>query len=251
MNEQMWDGITVATTLHPEMVALRHKLADAAKAADWSSLLDILAIHPELVNSTRIGGQSGYAPLHQAAYAGAPESIMRLLLLLGAWRTLRTTDGERPVDIARRRGHTQLAAILEPDLARAIAPEPLLMIQQHFHAVILGRAEQLVREHALRHTRAAAGVSRADLLVCRAGHAWRLQLPPGNDCGKPGSGCGELVSRGRGFRPAPPDQCAWQRVARREVCVAITSQRTSNSSACAGTKGSDTKGFIFSRAAGQ
>jgi hypothetical protein len=39
------------------------------------------------------------------------------LLQLGAWRTLRTAQGERPLEIAERQGHAHLRKLLEPMLS--------------------------------------------------------------------------------------------------------------------------------------
>src|SRR5207237_165570 len=85
----LWDGITKPETLMPEAAALRHQLADAARAYDWPRVLGILAEHPEWVNASRPGGRSLFAPLHQAAHGGAPAAVVERLLALGAWRSLR------------------------------------------------------------------------------------------------------------------------------------------------------------------
>ncbi len=69
---------------------------------------------------------------------------------MGAWRTLRNARGERPVDVARRRGHEHLLAVLEPDYQRQVPAETLRRIQAHFHEVIRERAKDLVEEHSLR-----------------------------------------------------------------------------------------------------
>jgi len=150
MSDSVWDGVTRSETLHHDAALLRQQLADAAKSYHWDSVLSILSRRRELVNSTRPGGQSLYVPLHQAAHGGAPAGVVEELLGFGAWRTLRTAQGERPLDIAERRGHVHLRKLLEPNLQHNVPLDVLLSIQQHFHAVIRARAEQLVREHALR-----------------------------------------------------------------------------------------------------
>jgi hypothetical protein len=98
----------------------------------------------------RPGGHSRYTVLHQAAHGGAPVAVVEQLLALGAWRTIRTARGERPVDIAERRGHVPLVPLLTPALHTTIAAETLAAMQRHFHDVIRGRAGDLVAEHALR-----------------------------------------------------------------------------------------------------
>lgn len=146
----VWDGITRPETLSPEALALRQTFADAAKLYDWPRVFEMVAKDRDLINSTRPGGSSLFAPLHQASHGGAPAKDVRRLITLSAWRTLRTAQGERPVDVARRKGHDHLLKALEPVYKRRVPPKDLLAIQEHFHTVIRGRAEDLVREHCLR-----------------------------------------------------------------------------------------------------
>jgi hypothetical protein len=54
------------------------------------------------------------------------------------------------VDIARRMGHASLEAVLVPQFKHVVPVEILREIQSHFHALIRGRAQALVAEHALR-----------------------------------------------------------------------------------------------------
>jgi hypothetical protein len=146
----VWDGITRAETLTPEAAAVRQQLADAAKGYDWPRTLELLGENPQLVNTTRPGGRSLYAPLHQAASGGAPIEVVERLLALCAWRTLQNARGERPVDVAERKGRRHLVKTLQPQFQRQVPLGILLKIQQHFHEVIRGRANRLVEEHVLR-----------------------------------------------------------------------------------------------------
>lgn len=50
----------------------------------------------------------GYAPLHLAASRGNRE-LSELLIVCGAWKDIQTPDGKRAADIARDRGHAELA----------------------------------------------------------------------------------------------------------------------------------------------
>lgn len=145
-----WCGITKAATLNKDVVKKAHALADAAKRYDWAQLFTLLENSPFGVNGCRPDGKSLYTPLHQAAHAGAPVEIVSRLIRLGAWRTLQNARGERPLDVAVRKGHSHLFEILTPVLQRQVPVGILLKIQQHFHAVIRGRVDDLVREHALR-----------------------------------------------------------------------------------------------------
>ena len=133
----------------------RHALADAARDADWTRVFELLSKyrkwwHPtrpgSWVNSTRPGGSSWYAPLHQAAWHSAEVAVVQRLIDLGAWRTLRNARGERAVDVAERRGHRHLIRVLAPEFEHHVPREVLLKVQAHFHAVIRGRAEHLVDE---------------------------------------------------------------------------------------------------------
>jgi hypothetical protein len=146
----VWDGITRTETLNKDAVQVRQALADAAKSYDWERVFEVLGKYEELVNTTRPGGTSLFAPLHQAAHGGAPVEIAERLIGMLAWRTFQNARGERPVDVARRRGHDHLVEVLTPDFKHDVPNGVLLKIQAHFHGVILGRAESLVQEHALR-----------------------------------------------------------------------------------------------------
>ena len=148
--ELYWDGITKSKTLDPLAARERNRVADNAKGCGWSELIAILAGDPHLVNTTRPDGKAAYAPLHHAAFGGAPVDTVHHLLKLGAFRTLRDSQGSRPVDIAFDRGHRHLLAILEPEFKRRMGPDVLSAIQGHFHALIRERASELVSEHSLR-----------------------------------------------------------------------------------------------------
>lgn len=146
----IWDGITQSETLNEDAANTRIALADAAKSYKWSTVFELLSKYGELVNSCRPGGKSLYAPLHQAAYAGAPADIVHRLLELGAWRTLQNARGERAVDVAVRKGHHQLRETLEPVLKHQVPIGVLLKIQSHFHEVIRGRIDRELPNHGLR-----------------------------------------------------------------------------------------------------
>ncbi len=139
MNTPEWDGVTQSETLSAEANAMHQRLADAAKAYDWTAVLTLLDRHPSLINTTRPGGQSRYTVLHQAAHGGAPTEVIEQFITLGAWRMLHTAQGERAVDIALRKRHMQIVPLLTPALKREVADDVLQAIQSHFHTVIRGR----------------------------------------------------------------------------------------------------------------
>jgi hypothetical protein len=145
-----WDGITQAKTLKDEHVVLRNDLADAARNYNWPRVFEIIREYREMVNASRPGGSSWFTPLHQAAYGGAPVEIVRQLINVGAWRTLRNKSGERPIDLAIKMKHVHLEKILEPDYRHWVPLDDLQKIQAQFHAVIRGRADKFIQEHKLR-----------------------------------------------------------------------------------------------------
>ena len=110
-----WDGMTQPETINESSLQSRIKLADAAKAGDWTKVLTMLESDSSLINVCRPGGKSLFAPIHQAAYCGVSESVVQRLLDAGAWRTLQNSRGERAVDVAQRRGHAHLFQMRCPD----------------------------------------------------------------------------------------------------------------------------------------
>lgn len=145
-----WDGITRSSTVNPEYAAARHALADAAKSFDWAKVLELLGKGGCHVNSWRLDGRSFYTPLHQAAYGNAPVDVVEKLIGMGAWRTLRDSKGERPVDIAEQKGHTHLIKCLEPIYKHKVPLSVLMKIQDNFHSTIRGRAAGLIDRETLR-----------------------------------------------------------------------------------------------------
>jgi hypothetical protein len=146
----VWDGITRAETLNDWAATARAALADAAKAYNWPRVFELVSEHREFVNSCRPGGKSLFAPLHQAAHAGAPLGVLHRLIEMGAWRTLQNARGERAVDVAERKGHHHLREALEPVLKHRVPLGVLLKLQSHFHQVIRGRVDRELPDHGLR-----------------------------------------------------------------------------------------------------
>lgn len=146
----IWDGATHLGASGDSFVKTRSSLADAAKSCDWKSVFDLLAEHGECINSCRPGGKSWYTPLHQAAYSGAPLSVVQRLIKLGAFRTIENARGERPVDVAERNGHQHLLKVLEPALYHRVPAGVIRKIQSYFHEVIKGRIDAELPNHNLR-----------------------------------------------------------------------------------------------------
>jgi hypothetical protein len=145
-----WDFVTDPEVLKEDAQQGRGALANSARAGDWDSVFALLHQTPTWVNAARPGGTSGFTPLHQAAYLGAPDAVVCRLLEMGAWRILRAANGELPVDIASRRAHGHLVGLLTPRPRAPVEPRDLQAMAAYFHGAINARAADLVREHRLR-----------------------------------------------------------------------------------------------------
>lgn len=146
----VWDGITRADILSNWAATARSALADASRAYNWPRVFELISEHNEFINASRPGGASLFAPLHQAAHAGAPVEVVQRLIQAGAWRTLQNARGERPVDVAERKEHHHLIEALEPVLKYRVPHGVLLRIQHHFHEVIRGRINNDPSNQSLR-----------------------------------------------------------------------------------------------------
>jgi hypothetical protein len=143
-----WDGVTRRSDYRAELVAERDALADAARAGDWPA---VLARLPSLgANATRVGGASGFAPLHQAAWHGAPVAVAQELVRRGGWLTLRATDGRRPVDIALGHGHEHLRAVLTPRPRHPLPADVLAGLEVQLHRLVWQRIPELAAELRMR-----------------------------------------------------------------------------------------------------
>ncbi|WP_040859811.1 ankyrin repeat domain-containing protein [Nocardia niigatensis] len=152
-----WWGARDRKALSEPVVGHMDAIADAARIGNWDQVLNLMTEGPralrapgDVVNSTRVGGPSGYAPLHQVAWHGGPVAVAERLIELGAWRTLRCGIGQTPLDIAAERGHEHLLAILTPRVRHAVPQPQLDQLEHVLHAVITGRAYDFVREIRMR-----------------------------------------------------------------------------------------------------
>jgi hypothetical protein len=131
----IWDGRTTRLS-NTEGRAERDAFADAARDGRWEDVFAQLDRAPELVNSWRPGGPSWYTPVHQAAWHGADLSVVRRLLTYGAWLTMRSARGDRPLDIALRGGHTHLTGSLLPVVHHPLPTDLHTVLQRRLHEVI-------------------------------------------------------------------------------------------------------------------
>ena len=146
----IWDGIMRAETLNDWATTARAALANAAKAYDRPCVFELTSEHRGLANSCGTGGKSLFATLDQAAHAGAPVGVVHRLIGMGVRRTLQNARGERPVDVAERKGPQHLRQVLEPVLKHRVAFGVLLKIQSRFHELIRGRIDRELPDQGLR-----------------------------------------------------------------------------------------------------
>ncbi|POX42433.1 hypothetical protein C3486_05355 [Streptomyces sp. Ru73] len=140
-----WDGLTDRERFGEWYREKRDRFSDMARDADWDGLFEELERQPGWVNLPRPGNRTGFAPLHQAAWHGADFAVVSRLIAHGAWRTQRTRDGRRAVDIARAEGHTHLLDLLEPVVVRRL-PSPAQALEHHFHALLRERTGRCFEE---------------------------------------------------------------------------------------------------------
>ena len=69
---------------------------------------------------------------------------------MGAWRTLKTFNGETAIDIANRKGYYHLVKLLQPVYFHNVDFQVLAQIQKLFHQVIVGRINVINNWQSLR-----------------------------------------------------------------------------------------------------
>lgn len=120
----------------------------AAAESDWNALIEMVTA--ETINAWELDHPPYNAPLHFAAQNGAPENVVKQLIELGAWRTLRNADGLRPLELAQQNGRSHLVGLLEPVYLHDVPLDMLDQVKAQFHIVIHERVVFLVEEHDLR-----------------------------------------------------------------------------------------------------
>jgi hypothetical protein len=113
-----WQGAIDPQYFSQSYVKKRQELANAAAISDWETVRKILSEYPEWVNFSRFWERNGFSPLHEAARQGNPPlALVRYMVYgCGAWRTLKTTNGKRAIDLAQEHtnSHPALVAMLMP-----------------------------------------------------------------------------------------------------------------------------------------
>ncbi|KUI09923.1 hypothetical protein AU190_05790 [Mycolicibacterium acapulense] len=97
----VWNGVHDTSLLHDGVVSSGHRLADAAKSGDWSTVFEMLddPRQPVDVNWWRPDGTAWFTVLHQAAWHGAPNDVVAALIRRGALRSLPDSRGRTPYDV--------------------------------------------------------------------------------------------------------------------------------------------------------
>ncbi|KAF7508634.1 hypothetical protein GJ744_009026 [Endocarpon pusillum] len=151
----IWHGQLSRYMYDDEYLRLRDRLADAAYYGDWDEVeatIDDAHEHglrswPNCYRIGKLRGPSGWTPLHQAAFLGAPKSAVRMLVDQGASRTLqtvRTSSSELPfrnmtaLEMAQFLGFKYLFDVLSPIIHYSIPCATLHKLQQNFHYLIRG-----------------------------------------------------------------------------------------------------------------
>ncbi|MFZ6643919.1 hypothetical protein ACO0LL_29610 [Undibacterium sp. TC4M20W] len=147
LHSQSWDGVTQSSTLKYGWNRSRQSFAQAVQAADWSKVLDLLS-KGENPNDWQLSGASRNTAMHSAAEAAAPREVIQAMLDMGAWRNIVNAGGERPLDIARRYGHSHLFDLLEPVLLLPYSSAEMQAIQTHLHQIMSGPS--YIEKHQLR-----------------------------------------------------------------------------------------------------
>jgi hypothetical protein len=140
-----WDGIVQRDEYKPAFVQARDELADAGRAGRWDRVLGLLRDPARQLepNHWRVGGQSWFTPLHQAAWHGAPGNVASELIAMGASRTLPTADGRSARDLAAATGHDELLPLLEPAPRNPTGEGVLARLDRRLVELI----EQRIRPH--------------------------------------------------------------------------------------------------------
>jgi len=108
-----------ALPMTADVVSQAHKLIDLAKAGSWAELFATLKAQKTLVNVRPEVRE--FSALHQAAYQGNAEAVMRLIDDCGADPAQCTKFGKSAADIAEEQGFSDVADKVRTRLAKPIS----------------------------------------------------------------------------------------------------------------------------------
>jgi hypothetical protein len=145
-----WCGMVNADSFFENEQKTRKEFEQVIKSNKWDDVFSVLEQQPELINATFLDNPLWYSPLHHLTEENAPFDLIEKIISLGAWRTLKTFNGEKAIDIAFRKERQELVGLLTPIYWHKIESEALSKIQKHFHEVIIGRINVLPNWKSLR-----------------------------------------------------------------------------------------------------
>lgn len=158
-----WNGVSrYADYKH---TYLYRAMFNEAKAGNWEPVIEGLATLelqniPDLIpvdgimNSIDPDSKEGNSLLHFAAHAGTELEIVKKLIEFGAFRHLRNSLQQKPLDIARQQGHKHLYQVLTPVEQSPVSLETIQRIEANFHNLIMEDGYwdvgELIQEKSLR-----------------------------------------------------------------------------------------------------
>jgi hypothetical protein len=134
-----WCGVIKSDTFSKNERSIRKDLEQVIKTHKWDEVFTIFEKRPDLINAALLDNSSWYAPIHQLTAENSPIEVIEKLINMGAWRTFKTSDGYKAIDIANKKEYQHLANLLEPVYRHTANIQLLSKIQKHFHQVIIGR----------------------------------------------------------------------------------------------------------------
>lgn len=149
----VWNGVLDPAQLIDSVVAAGHRLADAAKMGEWSTVFRMLDEDAQ-VNWWRPGGTAWFTVLHQAAWHGVSADVARELIARGALRTQTDSRGRTAYDVAMERHATTgrpvdaLCEVLLPPSA-PLPPHRVQVLDRHLAEVIDGRIKGVLYDGAI------------------------------------------------------------------------------------------------------
>ena len=144
-----------ASTLGDNVGMDHQKAADLGSTNKWTELVEFLKDRQCYINSCRLPVDKSSTidfctPLHYAAKGGAPKDVFEELIKLGASKTLKDINGKTAYDIGKRNGLPEdVLTLIEVPYAIQEKESEIQNLESGLHKVILGRAENLVKEHGL------------------------------------------------------------------------------------------------------
>src|SRR4051794_18224518 len=126
-----FEGVTKSTTIRKELAKSWLKVFSLIKSDQWETAFENSLAG--FVNCFELDDDSRNTLLHYAAQRNAPIEIIEKMINLGAWRNVRNSKGEKPIDSAILAGNLHLLEVLKPIYVRTVPLEILSKIEQNFH----------------------------------------------------------------------------------------------------------------------